>query len=286
MIHLLSLIVLSILIILIAAALIFYKKNIRRAIIVFFGGLPLTKDGIGDIVKQLKQAQKEYDTIQASPNELHDKYLFDFRGGYTGVFAVGSFEGGSPTTDAPQEMPADKIINLPATKIAIKPIDVLHELERAPIPFSLEMLDEKISVLKEKEKLISQHYAKRDVQAVIQRIENRKKYTEHKQFFDRFQSTTDESVDELLSKYKLVLRESDLFVPEFPDEAIKIMNEYTEQVEKISGKKPVFYVIAEEKDFQKKYERRDPILLAQSPFAFTWDILGAWDKEMILLSEL
>ena len=51
-------------------------------------------------------------------------------------------------------------------------------------------------------------------------------------------------------------------------------------------KKPVFYVIAEPDKFRKAYEKRDPILLVQSPFGFYWQILGAWDKEMILLSEL
>ena len=38
--------------------------------------------------------------------------------------------------------------------------------------------------------------------------------------------------------------------------------------------------------FRKAYEKRDPILLAQSPFGFYWQILGAWDKEMLLLGEL
>jgi uncharacterized lipoprotein len=47
-----------------------------------------------------------------------------------------------------------------------------------------------------------------------------------------------------------------------------------------------FYVIAEEKSFKSAAEKRDPILLVQSPFGFYWQILGAWDKEMILLSEL
>ncbi len=82
------------------------------------------------------------------------------------------------------------------------------------------------------------------------------------------------------------MKTSDIFVPEFPDDAIKIMKSYTDKMALICNKKPVFYVIAEEKDFQKKYEKRDPILLVQSPFGFYWQILGAWDKEMLLLSEL
>jgi dipeptidase len=69
-------------------------------------------------------------------------------------------------------------------------------------------------------------------------------------------------------------------------DAIKIMTEYTEKMEKLFDKKSVFYVLAEPQDFSDKDERLDPILLVQSPFGFYYQILGAWDKEMLLLSEL
>jgi len=115
---------------------------------------------------------------------------------------------------------------------------------------------------------------------------NRKKYLEHKEFFDNYQNTTDEKIKILLGKYDLVMKTSDIFIPEFPDEAIAIMKEYTEKMETICEKKPIFYVIAEPEDFKKADEKRDPILLVQSPFGFYWQILGAWDKEMLLLSEL
>lgn len=101
-----------------------------------------------------------------------------------------------------------------------------------------------------------------------------------------FPVTNDEKIDDLLSKYKLVMKKSDLFVPTFPKAAIDIMTEYSETVKKFTDEAPVFYVIAEQKDFEKKYKRLDPILLVQSQFGFYWQILGAWDKEMLLLSEL
>jgi hypothetical protein len=171
-------------------------------------------------------------------------------------------------------------------KIKVKPKDVLNELETVPTPFSLIGLDEKIEILKDKEKLIVQYYAKREVSALIERLENRKKYQENKVFFDNFANTTDEKIDMLLGKYQLVMKTSDIFIPEFPDDAIKVMKDYTEKLEEICGKKPIFYVIAEEKEFKKAYEKRDPILLVQSPFGFYWQILGAWNEEMLLLSNL
>jgi len=214
---------------------------------------------------------------------LNEKYLFDFRNYQSGMslntFIVSGTVSGS--IDSGDESKSQDI-----RKIAVKPIDVLEELETVPTPWDLSNLDDKITILKFKSDLITQHYSKREVEGLIERLENRKKWGEFKDYFESFKNTTDEKIEKLLEKYDLVMKESDLFVPEFPDVAIKIMMEYTEKMDKLCGKKPVFYVIAELDKFRKAYEKRDPILLVQSPFGFYWQILGAWDKEMLLLSEL
>jgi len=230
-----------------------------------------------------KKLVDEYNSrIDSAPgsNKLDDNYLFDFKNyssqynGYSGrnIMMDGDVGGGGGYE--------------PPKKIKIKPVDVLKELETVPTPFSLALIDEKVEILKDKEKLIVQYYAKREVQALIERLENRKKYKENKLFFDKFPNTTEEKIDVILEKYELVMKTSDIFVPEFPDEAIKVMKDYTKKMEALCNKKPVFYVIAEENDFKKAYEKRDPILLVQSPFGFYWQILGAWSDEMLLLSEL
>ena len=225
-------------------------------------------------------AKKSQNTNQDGPvkysvESLEDKYIFDFRnyGGLVFTDDRPRLEETSNQSDKPQ-------------KIRIKPIDVLEELEKMPTPFSCNMIDEKLLVLEDKKKLIVQDYAKREVKGLIERLKNRKKYEEFRSFFERFQNTDDEAIEKLLQKYDLVMKSSDIFIPEFPDDAIAIMKEYTEQCEKLCGLKPVFYVIAEPDKFRKAFEQRDPILLVQSPFGFFWQILGAWDKEMILLGEL
>ncbi len=216
------------------------------------------------------------DTVSVS-NEMNDSYLFDFKNfqsqynGFAGIPIISSMENSS---------------TIKTTKIKVKPIDVLNELETIPTPFSITLIDEKIAILKDKETLIIQTYAKREVSSLIERLNNRKKYVEHKLFFDQFQNTEDDKIDKLLDKYDLVMKTSDIFVPEFPNDAISIMKEYTDKVFKICGKKPVYYVIANSNLFEKVDKKRDPILLAQSPFGFYWQILGAWDKEMLILSEL
>ncbi len=241
-----------------------------------------------------------------SSSGLDDTYLFDFLNLQSGY-------GGFPTTQAmfaPDVPTAGGVSNSPfifgaATdgngvshimtvdnaalknaKVALKPIEVLHELERRPKRMELTLLDEKIEILKHKEKLITQVYAKREVTALIQRMENRKKYDQYKEFFELWDDTDDEKIDKLLKAHSLVMKVADLFIPEFPDVAITRMKEYTDKVMEICEKKPVFYVIAEDKNFKKLVQKRDPILLVQSPFGFFWQILGAWDAEMLLLSEL
>ena len=234
--------------------------------------------------KEDKQSTNE---IYLSSSDFNDNYLFDFKNWSSGYTGGGELSPSINVNPQPENF-TSQLESIGEIKLPVKPIDIVHELENVPNPFSLQNLEEKIAVLKVKEKLIVQHYAKREITGLLERIENRKKYNEFKAFFDQFANTTEQKVDELLEKYKkdLTMKTSDIFIPEFPDVAITVMQQYTEVMEKICNKKPVFYVIAEHDKFRKAYEKRDPILLVQSPFGFYWQILGAWDKEMILLNEL
>jgi hypothetical protein len=244
--------------------------------------------------KKLTNKKPKYnigaDAANDSNSELDNIYLFDFKNYSSGY---GNDSGGSIAVMQGTFTASNVIVEIEngeqntPKKIRLTPKEVLNELETIPTPFGLFNIDDKISMLKDKLEFIRQHYAKREVEALIERLENRKKYEYYKKFFNLFQNTTDEKIAALLEKHKhLVMKTSDIFIPEFPDIAIKTMKDYTNRVVQICKKKPVFYVIAEEDKFRKAYEKRDPILLVQSPFGFYWQILGAWDKEMLLLSEL
>jgi len=232
--------------------------------------------------KEKTLAEKEAEAF-GEYDGLNENFLFDFKNYQSQYSGVGTginggflISGGS-SSGGEDEKPK---------KIAIKPIDVLDQLETIPTPWNLTNLDEKIEILEYKRDLIVQKYSRREVVGMIERLQNRKHWDKFSKYFNGFQNTTDEKIDDLLEKYDLVMKTSDLFVPEFPDDAINIMKSYTTQMKKLCDKKPVFYVIAEPDKFRKAYEKRDPILLVQSPFGFYWQILGAWDKEMMLLSEL
>jgi hypothetical protein len=228
--------------------------------------------------------------VMSSSDGLDETFLFDFKNyqsGYRGnsstlTTSFINFSG----SDSDSGNGSSVVVDKKPAKIAVKPIDVVNELETIPTPWTLSNLQDKIEILEYKRDLITQKYSRREVEAMIERLENRKKWDKFRKFFDGYQNTTDEKIDDLLDKYDLVMKTSDLFVPEFPDVAIQTMKSYTDHMMKLCKKKPVFYVIAEPDKFRKAYEKRDPILLVQSPFGFYWQILGAWDKEMMLLSEL
>ena len=181
-----------------------------------------------------------------------------------------------------------------AVRVEVSPKSVVDELKRPPTMMSLDGLDGKLAILKMKKDLISQRYSAEHVTGMIQALEMRKKYDEkskvakrtYREFFSRYDTTDESKIEALTTKYELVAKDADLFIPEFPDEAIETMDLYTKVVQELTGKKPRFYVIAKAKDFRDAFNKRDPILYATSPFGMFYYILGAWEEEMLYLPEL
>lgn len=256
-------------------------------------------------LREALRPQSGYQVVESSDGAIIGQ-LYDFIKGYDGTIILGHVanigmvtiprplpwtQGEGDLPPDPTAVPSDGgsgISPLADKRIVAKPKDIEQDLERIPTPWNNqdEKLDEKIKLLADKTSLTNQRYVKAQIDGMLKRLQNRKKYKEVHDFYEKFPNTSDEKIDELLKKYKLTIQTSELFIPTFPQEAIDVMKEYTEVTKKITGETPVFYVIAEEGDFQEKYKKNDPILLVQSPFGFYWQILGAWDEEMLLLHEL
>lgn len=234
-----------------------------------------------EIKKALRRDNHDTDGVPMDSEGNIVGRMYDFYRNWNDTIST-QWDDPSPS-DTPDGNPAEAKKD---NRIVATPLSVMSELETVPTPFTCDNLDEKIETLKDKNKLMNQRYAGEQIKGLIKRLENRKQYEAEHEFYNAFPNTTDAKIDKLLEKYMLVMKTSDLFIPTFPKDAIDIMKKYSEVTERITGETPVFYVIAEEKDFKKKDEKLDPILLVQSPFGFFWQILGAWDKEMLLLSEL
>lgn len=156
-----------------------------------------------------------------------------------------------------------------------------------------EYVDKQLDDFKEKLALISsEEYDMRrgveEIASVVMRLENRKKYGDVKDFFEQYPYTMTSRINSLIAHHDyLKLGQVAQFLADMPKDATDAMKVYNEHTKKVCEKQAVFYIIADKKDFERKDKRRDPILLAQSPFGHFWQILGAWDaSEMFLLSEL
>lgn len=126
-----------------------------------------------------------------------------------------------------------------------------------------------------------------EIASIVARLENRKKYPEVKDFFEQFPYTTTKKMEELVKNHKnLQIGQIAEFLADMPREATQVMKDYNKACASLCKKQAVFYIIADKKDFKKTQSRRDPILLVQSPFGHAWQILGAWDEEMLLIEEL
>lgn len=191
-------------------------------------------------------------------------------------------------------------------KIEIKKPKVEEKKLTPKDVFKLELLNNKSFEMKTDPKYIDEHiedfktrlnivnaedYDMRrglvEIQSILMRFENRKSYGKYSEFFKQYPYTTSSKIGEVTKKHDhLKLGQIAQFVADLPKEAIDVMKKYTDTTKELCDKKPVFYIIADKKDFQKTDKRRDPILLAQSPFGHFWQILGAWDSEMLLIEEL
>lgn len=184
----------------------------------------------------------------------------------------------------------------PKKEIKLTPKGVFHlkllNDEKFTVKTDSKYVDEQIEQIKDKLSMIKtveydMNYGTTELGSILARLENRKKYPEFEKYYEQFPYTTNIKISELIKNHShLKLGQVEQFIADMPKEAVDVMKEYTKQTKSLCGKKPIFYIIADQKDFKKTESRRDPILLAQSPFGHFWQILGAWDEEMILVDEL
>ncbi len=234
-------------------------------------------------------------TFKRQPEFMYDFTMHGFSKA-TPISAYISFE----SMEA-ELKPKKKKRGRPPKRITITPsglykLSALNDNE-FKIKTNRKYLDEQVKLMKDKLSLYPKNkayelmgglkYGKAEVKSIIERFGNRKKISGYKNMIEKYPHTSTSLIAEIVEKHDyLKCDNADEFIPDFPREAIKAMKEYNQMCIELCKKKTHFYVIADKKDFGEKNKRRDPILLAQSPFGFFWQILGAWDREMIYLGDL
>lgn len=154
----------------------------------------------------------------------------------------------------------------------------------------IELIQDKLDYMgarKKKDTSGGSLYGKQELESMLIRLKNRYKIKKFQPIVDEYMHTTSEQIAFVLKENKnLKCDKVSEFIPDLPKAAMKAIKQYENMCIALCNQKANFYIIADEKDFGVKTKRRDPILLAQSPFGFFWQILGAWDKEMVFLGDL
>ncbi len=200
-------------------------------------------------------------------------------------------EGPNGATAVPIKEKKKKGINVQITPKGVYELKMLND-EKFEVNTDPEYVDGQLQDFKDKLDLmkVTEYDMSRglnEISSIIVRMENRKKYSEFRNFFDEFAYTTSSRIADLVEKHNhLKLGKVEQFIADMPKEAVKAMKDYNAKTKELCDKKAIFYIIANKDDFKKTDQRRDPILLAQSPFGHFWQILGAWDEEMLFLEEL
>lgn len=248
--------------------------------------------------------RKEQMLVPAMNKIKESKYLIDFHGDTGSTFGriesltAWTASNGSIVAVGPSDVKTVKSADekKPEVKEKVTPkgvykLGMLHDKE-FKLNTDPEYVDGQIATFKDKLALIkAEEYnmqrGTNEIASILQRMENRKKYADVKTVFEEFPYTTSSKIDAVIKENDhLQLGQVAQFMADMPKDAVDAMKRYNAGCDKLCGKQAVFYIIADKKDFKKSNSRRDPILLAQSPFGHFWQILGAWDDEMVFLEQL
>ena len=170
-------------------------------------------------------------------------------------------------------------------RIKKKPVEIFEEIISEKPQINLKDLPKQIKLIKERMKTLRDHMRgidfKQEEQALGYLIA-RKKYEKHKDKF-KWAITNGDLIKKLCKKYKIKKTSVSLYYRNIPKEGVDEIKKFGEAFKQVSRQDPLFELII---DDGGKETRKDPILLAASPFGNWYYVLGAWDKEVEIVDDL
>lgn len=169
-------------------------------------------------------------------------------------------------------------------RIEKKPVEIWQDLMSEIPKIDLVDLDKKIKVVKKRKEFLTEHMnvGAQDEKYALSILQARKKFPKYAHEF-KWAVTNMEKINELCKKYKVQMVDFYGYYKSIPNEAIDELEKFCEVYAKITKEKPVLKLIV---DVGGPEQKKDPILLACSPFGKWFYILGAWDKEVEFVDEL
>jgi len=164
-----------------------------------------------------------------------------------------------------------------------KPVELVNDIVVAKPSIMLNGLDEQIKIVKRRIKVLEKRGIRpSDEIEALTYLKARKQYLKIGHKF-RWAMTTKAMVDKLCEKYKVKCVSFSSFYKTVPTEALDELEAFVDLYEDCRDDEPDLQLIV---DDGGKEDRKDPILLANSPFGRWLYILGAWDKEVEIVDDL
>ena len=171
------------------------------------------------------------------------------------------------------------------TRIEKRPIEVWQELclEIPKIDFS--QLDLQIKTVEKRKKILEEEIGIKtsDEKIALKYLYARKKLQKLGKNEFLWQTTTNKLIEELQRKYKIQIVGLQGYYKCVSNEALEELEKYSKAWKKISNEVPTINLII---DINGKEHKKDPIIIASSPFGNWWFILGAWDKEIKYVDDI
>jgi hypothetical protein len=185
------------------------------------------------------------------------------------------------------------------TRLDKKPVEVFNELV-APIPkLDLTNIKERIKMVERRRKVLlteiglSSTPDEDEALEYLGSMQKLVKYQDEVSSIFPWAVTTNDLIDDLIKKYKLAKVDFANYYKTVPMEAIDELERFGIAYRNFCSKPPILLLIIDDvpekstpQDTRSRERKKDPILLARSPFGRWWFILGAWDKEVAIVDEL
>jgi len=169
------------------------------------------------------------------------------------------------------------------TRVMKKPVEIVGEIVGEQPKMVLEDLGRQIKIVKRRISILEEQSINAvDEKEALGYLQARKKFKKYSSKFG-WAITTQKKVDELCKKYKVMSVSFNNFYKNVPNEALDELEKFNDAWEYIKEELPTLSLIV---DQGGKEDKKDPILLAKSPFGRWFYILGAWDKEVEIVDDL
>jgi len=164
-----------------------------------------------------------------------------------------------------------------------KPIEVMeHLLAKEQIKFDVTDINKKIAAIEFRIDFIKHELGNdtREEEQVLSWLKARKELKNHGKKF-KWAVTNKEKIEWFCKKYNLRQSGWATYHRNVPNEALVELKKYLDLYSKVSDADPKLVIIGDHDETKK-----DPILIASSPFGNYFYIIGAWDKEVEIMEEL